>query len=504
MKFFEKVSAVHPAALLILIAALAFASGYWIKGESPGRQTVQAPNAVAEESGGGQSLYVCPMMDVRPMSAPGRCPVCGMELVKVSGGGNEGGPPRVSLTEREVEFAGIRVAAVERKAVSGEVKLYGQIEYDPVYVYDIQVSLPCVIRKVYIPPTYSGVEIAENTPLFDVYSSELFAAEQEFLKACGYTPNYEPYPDLSQKSSAPARREVPSAQGFNRLKTPAPASRDKALQQKSPEGKDTEKTNAFQKIMYIRSRLGVVDYPRNEIQNLLYTRTPLGVATVRAPKTGIIVKQNAVEGAVVNAGTSITSIANPRFVWAQLDVYESDYLWIKYDQNVEFETDAYPGEKFNGAVRTIYPSFDANKRAFKVGVVFMDPLRKLKPQMFIRAVVRSDLSVEDLAKPHRPDGFPVWDTTQKKGSPPLVIPLSAPLITGNRAVVYVQAPGKKGVYEGREIILGPRGKDCYIVREGLEEGELVVVNGNFKIDSAVQILAKPSMMQPNPGKPEAR
>jgi Cu(I)/Ag(I) efflux system membrane fusion protein len=79
----------------------------------------------------------------------------------------------------------------------------------------------------------------------------------------------------------------------------------------------------------------------------------------------------------------------------------------------------------------------------------------------------------------------------------LVIPVSAALITGKRAVVYVQLPKKeKPTYEGREITLGPRAGDYYIVESGLAEGELVVTKGNFKIDSALQIQAKPSMMNP--------
>ena len=82
------------------------------------------------------------------------------------------------------------------------------------------------------------------------------------------------------------------------------------------------------------------------------------------------------------------------------------------------------------------------------------------------------------------------------GKPPLVIPDSAPLITGNRAVVYVEVPGSAGIFEAREVLLGPRTKGYYVVKEGLQKGEMVVVNGNFKIDSAVQILAKPSMMEP--------
>jgi Cu(I)/Ag(I) efflux system membrane fusion protein len=94
-------------------------------------------------------------------------------------------------------------------------------------------------------------------------------------------------------------------------------------------------------------------------------------------------------------------------------------------------------------------------------------------------------------------GYVTADAAQKEA--PLVIPATAPLITGKRAVVYIAVSGKEGVFEGREIILGPRAGNYYLVKEGLQEGEQVVVNGNFKIDSAIQILAKPSMMSPEGG-----
>jgi Cu(I)/Ag(I) efflux system membrane fusion protein len=83
---------------------------------------------------------------------------------------------------------------------------------------------------------------------------------------------------------------------------------------------------------------------------------------------------------------------------------------------------------------------------------------------------------------------------------PLVIPASAPLITGARAVVYVRLPDKeKPTFEGRQVTLGPRAGEHYLVKEGLAEGELVVTKGNFKIDSALQIQAKPSMMSAESG-----
>jgi len=93
-------------------------------------------------------------------------------------------------------------------------------------------------------------------------------------------------------------------------------------------------------------------------------------------------------------------------------------------------------------------------------------------------------------------GYVSVDTNQ----PPLVVPASAVLTTGKRAIVYVQVPEtEKPTFEGRQIVLGPRAGDYYIVREGLSENETVVTNGNFKIDSSLQIQARPSMMNPEGG-----
>ena len=84
---------------------------------------------------------------------------------------------------------------------------------------------------------------------------------------------------------------------------------------------------------------------------------------------------------------------------------------------------------------------------------------------------------------------------EEAGKAPLVVPAAAVLRTGKRAVVYVTLSGFDGpAFEGRTIKLGPRAGDEYIVLSGLSEGDEVVTNGNFKIDSALQILAKPSMM----------
>ncbi len=208
-------------------------------------------------------------------------------------------------------------------------------------------------------------------------------------------------------------------------------------------------------------------------------------------------------------------------------MYESDLEWIRYGQEMEFHTEAYPGETFKGRIAFIDPILNDKTRTIKVRVNLPNVNGKLKPDMFVKAVVHSKVALggkvmePSLAGkyicPMHPEiikdgpgkcdicGMPLVKAESLgyanavTGEPPLVIPAAAPLITGKRAVVYVSVPDKEGVYEGREVVLGPRAGDYYIVEEGLREGEMVVVNGNFKIDSAVQILAKPSMMSPEGG-----
>jgi Cu(I)/Ag(I) efflux system membrane fusion protein len=155
---------------------------------------------------------------------------------------------------------------------------------------------------------------------------------------------------------------------------------------------------------------------------------------------------------------------------------------------------------------------------------------KLKPGMFVRAVAKANVAAGGLIMdadmegkwicPMHPDvvkdsagdcdicGMPLVRTESlgfvglnpKDADKPLVIPDSAPLITGTRAIVYVEVPGsEKPTYEGREIVLGPRAGDYYLVVHGLEEGERVVTRGGFKLDAELQIKAKPSMMTPEGG-----
>jgi Cu(I)/Ag(I) efflux system membrane fusion protein len=285
---------------------------------------------------------------------------------------------------------------------------------------------------------------------------------------------------------------------------------------------------ANQQLNSIRERLRLWGLTKEQIAQMEKNLQPSDRITIYSPTSGIVVERNALEGTYVNTGTKIYTIADLSKVWMKMDAYESDLPWLKYGQEVEFRTEAYPDQIFNGWIAFIEPTLHPTTRTVKIRVNVDNRNGRLKPEMLVHAIVRSQITQAgkvmdpNLAgkwiSPMHPEvikdrpgkcdvcGMPLvraetlgYVSANELRETPLVVPASAPLITGKRAVVYVELPGKPGTYEGREIELGAKAGDYYLVKSGLEVGERVVVKGNFKIDSAIQIQAKPSMMNPEGG-----
>jgi Cu(I)/Ag(I) efflux system membrane fusion protein len=299
----------------------------------------------------------------------------------------------------------------------------------------------------------------------------------------------------------------------------------KAVQNLRPQTSELIKRSTEATLEAARGKLRLLGLRKEQIEDIEKADRPTEHITIYSPISGIVIDKHAAEGTYVKTGTKIYTVADLSHLWVKLDTYESDLSWIRYGQEVEFATEAYPGEVFKGRISFIAPVLDPRTRTVKLRVNVPNPQGKLKPDMFVRAIVRSGIAQS--GKVMEPDMAGKWIcpmhpsvvkdtasqcdicgmdlvTTESLGyvkaelpeQAPLVIPASVPLITGKRAVVYVQLPDpNKPVFEGREVVLGPRAGDYYLVEEGLVEGDIVVTKGNFKIDSSLQIQAKPSMMQ---------
>jgi membrane fusion protein, copper/silver efflux system len=459
---------------LVALAALAigFAVGRFLSGRSDA--SLHSDDSGAAADAAGPVTWTCSMHPQIQQPDPGDCPICGMVLIPLEEDGPDPGPRAMTMSESALALADIQTAPVTREFPAASVRMFGTLEYDQTRVRSLTARFPARIERLFV--NYTGVPVRRGEHLALVYSPELLTAQREFLTA------HRADPDGALAAAA-------------------------------------------------REKLRLWDLLPGQIDEILRAASPSDRFEIQAPVGGVVAEQKVQEGDYVQTGQALFRIVDLGQLWLMLKAYESDLPWLHYGQQASFTVESYPGETFTGTIAFIEPELDRRTRTATVRVNVPNPGGRLKPGMFARGRVEARLAgegrvhVPGLAgkwiSPMHPeivkdgpgqcdvcgmDLVPAEDlgyVTDEEGEAPLVIPASAVLRTGRRAVVYVAVPGRdRPTFEGREIVLGPRAGDVYLVQSGLSGSERVVTNGAFKIDSALQIQARPSMMSMAPPAPE--
>ncbi len=219
-------------------------------------------------------------------------------------------------------------------------------------------------------------------------------------------------------------------------------------------------------------RLRLLGVPAEQIAAILQSETLQDTVTISAPVSGRVLDKLVNEGAYVSAGQPLFTVLALDKLWLELEAFEHQLAAIYPGQAMTVELLALPGVQLSAEVMLLEPQVDANRRTVRVRALLDNPDGRLKPGMLARATLRDS-----------------QDDT-------LLIPVSAVLQTGERALVYVQLVGDNPSFVGREVTLGRRFGQHYQVLAGLDEGELVVSKGAFRLDSELQIRGLPSMMAP--------
>ena len=480
-------------AAVIVGVVVIFAAGYLLgrRGGAPdaaGEQASATAGAGHEHDAAEEAatIWTCSMHPQIRQPEPGLCPICGMDLIPLKEDkGPQLGDRQLRLSETAQKIAEIQTYPVERRAATRDVRMVGKIDYDETRLEYITAWVPGRLDRLFVD--YTGVPVKKGDHMVYLYSPEILTAQEELIQAIETVKNLE------------------------------------------QSGVEIVRDTAQATVEAAREKLRLWGLTAKQIKEIEASGKPSDHITIYAPAGGIVVHKNAVEGMYVQTGSKIYTIADLSKLWVKLDAYESDLKWLRYGQKVTFTAEAYPGENFTGRISFIDPVLTGKTRTVKVRVNVNNADGRLKPEMFVRAKVHATLAggervVSDVLAgkwicpmhPSEIKGEPgacsicemplvsseslgYVDTGDPDAELPLVIPASAPLLTGKRAVVYVKLPDRDGVFEGRQVELGPKAGEFYIVKSGLDEGDLVVTNGNFKIDSAMQILAKPSMMSPEQG-----
>ncbi|WP_460166779.1 efflux RND transporter periplasmic adaptor subunit [Thermostilla marina] len=479
--------------LVVSLASMVFGVVLWEAARSAWAPRQPSPTSVTADASahdhaeanegdaeGEDVVWTCSMHPQIRSPKPGKCPICAMDLIPVKT--TTGALRTITVSPEAAKLMQLETRPVERRFVTATIRMVGKVDYDETRLAYITAWISGRLDRLFAD--YTGVQVRPGDHVALIYSEELYAAQVELIQA------------IRQRRNQPQGGLIQS----------------------------------IDMVAAAREKLRLLGLTADQITEIETRMVPSDHVTIYSPIGGIVVEKLRQEGDRVRIGDRIYTVADLTHVWVKLDAYESDIEWLRYGQDVEFTTEAYPGEVFHGRIVFMDPVLDPVTRTIKVRVNVDNEDGRLKPEMFVRAVVRARiaaggkvLDAEIAGKwmcPMHPEvihddpgacdicgmplvrpeslGYAAIDSSET--IEPLVIPASAPLLTGTRAIVYVQDPdADEPTFEGREIVLGPRAGDYYLVRSGLKEGEFVVTHGNFKLDSALQILAKPSMMTPEGG-----
>lgn len=420
-------------------------------------------------------LYVCPMNDTPPKTAPGNCPVCGMKLVPMPEDslGEDLTQPTMTLSASARKLAEVEVAPVRRGFAEVELRLAGKVGYDETRERVISAWVPGRLEKVFVDNT--GTVVHKGEPLVEIYSQKLNGEKAVYLSTL----------------------------------------RDKPFSDESPERR--KQLN--------RARLMLLGLTSEQIDELEKRPEMKYTELILSPLSGTVVEKEAKEGMYVNEGQALYKVADLSRVWVWLEAYEGDLPFIRYGQEAQIRASAYTNETFSGMVSFIDPVLNDMTRTARVRVQVENTEFKLKPNMIVRAVIQTRIGADGgIFPPERLRGKWVCPrhpevirdapgrceesglallsaeslgyVTRNAPHPALLVPASAVLVTGKRGYVYREDKlPDRTAFTGVEIELGSRAGADYVVRSGLREGDVVAVNGAFRIDSAMQLSSRPSMMR---------
>jgi Cu(I)/Ag(I) efflux system membrane fusion protein len=403
-------------ATYLLIALGGLLLGWLIFG---GRTSEEAHDHAGETAG--VTEYTCSMHPQIRQNEPGKCPICGMDLIPVTIGGNSGGeasPYVLEMTPEAIALSNIQTSPVQLVDPENEVMLSGTVQLNEQKVSSITAKFPGRIERLYV--NFTGQEVRKGERLASIYSPELLTAQRELQEAA--------------------------------------KSRDLM-----PELYEAAKT-----------KLRLWNISNKQIQRIENANELLTNFDIYSDASGVVTERMVAVGDYVSTGSVLFEVANLSSVWVVLDAYETDLSWIKEGSTVNFTVPGVPG--FSARVQFVTPVLDASTRAVQVRAEVTNPGNQLKPGMFANARIKTS-------------------TKAKGAANALAVQRTAVLWTGKRSVVYIKAQDREApAFEMREVTLGPRLGDMYLIESGLSEGEQVVTNGVFAVDGAAQLSGNYSMM----------
>ena len=282
-------------------------------------------------------IWTCSMDPQIRKDKPGKCPICGMDLIPLNqNSGATVDSNAVHFSKEAAELANVSTSLVSLQKPIKEVRLYGKVQADERLQQNQVAHISGRIEKLLV--NFTGEPVRKGQLLAIIYSPELVTAQQELLEAA--------------KSK-----------------------------QSQPEIYEAAKEKLQQWLLSSRQIAQIENSGRVKTNFEVYSNTS-GIVTAKRVNTGDYISQ----------GTVLFDVANLSNVWVLFDAYESDLPFLKVGNTISFSLQAIPETKFSANIRFIDPVIDPVSRVAKVRVEVSNANGQLKPEMFATGVVKANLN----------------------------------------------------------------------------------------------------------------
>jgi multidrug efflux pump subunit AcrA (membrane-fusion protein) len=410
------------------------------------------PQTDGKSRAGQQSVYICPMHPSIVQNEPGTCPICGMDLVQKDLGGVAETPPPTTAGERKIKYwaapmdptyirdepgkspMGMDLVPVYEENTGNDSGV-GRISIDPVMVMNMGVRVAQVTRGPLVRSVRTLGEV-------DVAESEISVVN---LRFSGWVEKI-----WADRTGDKVNR---GDKLFAIYSPQLVAAQEEYLLAVAAGGRDSDLAlSAAQRLLFW-------DIPQWFLDDIVARGNARRSFVVTALRSGYILHKNVVLGARVGAGNDLYRIGNLQTIWVNAEVYQFDAPWIEVGRKAKMQLSFMEGKTYEGQVGYIYPTLNPISKTLTVRLEFPNPGLNLKPGMFVT----------------------LWIEAKQRDNA-IIVPDEAILHSGERRLVFVT--DQIGKYTAREIVTGLSGDNHRTeVLSGLDEGETVVVSGQFMLDS---------------------
>jgi len=304
----------------------------WLFFHSNNKTTDKQKSAVETK----KQMWTCAMHPQIRLDHPGKCPICGMELILLQNAEAKIDSNAVHFSKEAMELANVSTSIVSYQKPLKEVRLYGKVQADERLLQNQVAHIGGRIEKLFV--NFTGEPVHKGQLLAMIYSPDLITAQQELIESA------------KSKQTQPEIYQAAMEKLMQWMLT------DRQIAQIEKSGK--VKTN-FE----------------------VYSNTS-GIVTARRVNTGDHVSE----------GSVLYDIANLSSIWVLFDAYESDLPFLKVGNTISFTLQALPGTNFSAKIQFIDPVIDPVNRVAKVRVEVSNGEGKLKPEMFATGVVKANLN----------------------------------------------------------------------------------------------------------------